>query len=121
MAIHNFTGKKGEFIACQFLKRKAYTILETNWRCKKYELDIIATNNKEIIVIEVKTRTDSNYENAIMAITNKKIRSIVKATEAYIKINNIDIPVRFDVICVITDGEKFRIQHIKDAFSSPIW
>jgi len=121
MAIHNLTGKKGELIACQFLKNKSYNILETNWRCKKYELDIIATDHKEIIIVEVKTRTDSNYENAKMAITNKKIRNIIKATEAYIKKHNISLPVRFDIICIITDGKKFRLQHIKDAFSSPVW
>lgn len=121
MAIHNIIGEKGEKIARRFLENKSYKILETNWRIRKYELDIIATNKKEIIVVEVKTRTDDNYDNARMALTDKKIRNIVKATEAYIKKHNIDLPVRFDIICIITNGQKFRLHHIKDAFSSPVW
>lgn len=121
MAIHNTTGKRGEIIASSYLQKKEYSILEQNWRTGKLELDIIATNKKEIIVVEVKTRTDSNYDNARMALTDKKIRNIVRASEAYVKKNNIDLPIRFDIILIITNGQKYRLQHIKDAFSSPLW
>lgn len=121
MAIHNTTGKKGEIIASRYLQDKSYSILDKNWRVGKLELDIIATNKKEIIIVEVKTRTDNNYDNARMALTDKKIRNIVRASGAYVKKHNIDLPIRFDIICIITNGQKYRLQHIKDAFSSPLW
>lgn len=121
MSDHNTTGSKGEKIACTYLKEKGYTILETNWRHRRNEVDIIAKDQNEIVVIEVKTRTDSNFELAHKAINNKKIRSIVKTTDAYLKYKNINSPVRFDTICIIIENKTCKLEHIKDAFSSPLW
>lgn len=121
MSTHNITGYKGEKIACNFLQEKGYIILETNWRHRRNEVDIIAKDNNEIVVIEVKTRTDINFDLAHMAINNKKIRSIVKTADAYMKYKDLNNAVRFDTICIIKNGDTCKLEHIIDAFSSPLW
>lgn len=120
MSIHNLIGKKGEKIACDYLIEKNYQILETNWRHRRNEIDIIAKEGNEIVIVEVKTRTDDNFEQAHLAINNKKIRSIVRTADAYIKFKNINLSVRFDTICIIKDVNTCKLEHIKDAFLSPI-
>ena len=120
MATHNITGKKGENIACDFLLRNHFNILETNWRYKRNEIDIIAEDSNEIVFVEVKTRTDINFDLAHNAINWKKIRAIVKTADAYIKYRNINLPARFDTICIIKNGDSCKLEHIKDAFSSPL-
>ncbi|MBQ8310391.1 MAG: YraN family protein [Clostridia bacterium] len=50
-------GDYGEKIAVRYLRLHGYTVKERNWRTGHMELDIIATTWKEIIFVEVKTRT----------------------------------------------------------------
>jgi putative endonuclease len=48
-------GKTGENQAAEYLKSMGYTIIEQNWRMGKYEIDIIAENDCDILFVEVKT------------------------------------------------------------------
>jgi len=56
MAKHNEFGKQGEELAAQFLMEKGYEILERNWRNRHKEIDIIAKDGEELVIVEVKTR-----------------------------------------------------------------
>lgn len=109
-------GKKGEEIALQHLIAQGYQILETNWYAHHYELDIVARDGDELVIVEVKTRGSSNYEHPSDAVTNKKIRFLVNAAEAYIQQNNSDLDTRFDIISIVFFGNNFDLEHIKDAF-----
>jgi Predicted endonuclease distantly related to archaeal Holliday junction resolvase len=121
MAEKNETGKKGEEVACTYLKTCGFRILHTNWRFHHYELDIIATNGKELVVVEVKTRSKDYLLNPEDSIDHRKIRRITTATDAYIRKNNINMPVRFDVLCLTKDNIAYTIErHIEDAFLAPI-
>lgn len=120
MAQHNDLGKKGEEVAVGYLRKNGYEIVETNWICDKYEIDIIARNEEFIIFTEVKTRSSDYWENPEDAVSKGKIRRIVEAADFYLRENDIDLPARFDVIAVIWDGKKFEIDHIDDAFMAPV-
>ena len=56
MAEHNELGKLGEQLARDFLIAKGYQILEQNWSCGHKEIDIIAMDGNELVIVEVKTR-----------------------------------------------------------------
>ena len=116
----NETGKKGESIACQYLEENGYKVLATNWRFHRFELDIIATDSKELIVVEVKTRSDNYLVAPEIAVDNRKIQRIVAASDAYARKHNIPLPIRFDVLCLIKKGTSFAIEHIEDAFYAPL-
>ena len=120
MAEKNETGKQGESVARQYLEGKGYKVLETNWRFHRFEIDIIATNDKELVFIEVKTRSDNYLMAPEVAVDKKKIRRIVTASDAYIRKHGIDQPVRFDVLCLIKKRQTFEIEHIEDAFFAPL-
>jgi len=121
MAERNETGKQGESIAQQYLEENGYKVLETNWRFHHYELDIIATSGKELIIIEVKTRSDNYLIAPERAVNKGKIRRIVTASDAYARMKNIALPIRFDIICLIKKGAAFNVEdHIEDAFFAPM-
>jgi putative endonuclease len=120
MAIHNDLGKEGEERAQAYLQSKGYYIRHTNWRNEKDELDIVAEKDGQLIVVEVKTRSTETFEHPKEAITNAKIRRIVNAAQAYIFTYDITMETRFDVISVISKGQNFEIEHIKDAFLAPV-
>jgi len=113
-------GRAGEEAAKNFLIKSGYNILETNFRCRCGEIDIIAEGEDYKIFVEVKTRTNSNYGSPIEAINYKKRQSILKSAQTYIAYKNInDSNIRFDVIEVLTNiekPEKYNINHIKNAF-----
>ena len=120
MAEKNETGKQGESMARQYLEDNGYKVLETNWRFHRFELDIIAATHEEIVVVEVKTRSDKYLMAPETAVDRKKIRRIVTAADAYARQHGISLPVRFDILCLIKKGQSFEIEHIEDAFFAPI-
>ena len=119
MAEGNKLGRDGEAAARDFLIRQGYTVLHSNWHWHHYELDIVALKDNEIIVVEVKTRSEDFLVSPEEAVDNKKIRRIVAAADAYVRYFNLDCPVRFDIITVIKKGGDYEIDHIEDAFYAP--
>ena len=80
-------GSIGEELAKATLEFKGYTILETNFRCKLGEIDIIAKKGCMISFIEVKTRLSDQYGSGREAVTLSKRHHIRKTAEYYLMIN----------------------------------
>ena len=116
MAAHNDFGKLGEELAVNHLTGKGYEILECNWRNRHKEIDIIAKDGKELVIVEVKTRQTDEYGDPDIAVTKQKQRCLISAANSYIFQNNLNLETRFDIISIIfRDGEPV-IEHIEDAF-----
>ena len=116
MADHNDLGKLGEELAVQYLVDKGYEILERNWHNIHKEIDIIAKDEKFLVIVEVKTRQSDEYGDPDLAVTKRKQRMLIAAANAYIFKNRLDVSTRFDIISIILNGGNPRIDHIEDAF-----
>jgi putative endonuclease len=116
MADHNELGKKGEEIAAEYLTRQGFKILERNWRFEKDEIDIIATGEGFLAIVEVKTRSTDIFGQPEEAVTKKKEKYIVRATEEYIIQHNLMMEVRYDIISIVVRNGKPKINHIREAF-----
>jgi putative endonuclease len=115
MASHNELGKAGEEMAIYYLKQNGYSILEVNFKVRKLEIDIIAMDNDELVIIEVKTRSEDEILSPELAVTKKKQNNLISAAHAYITSRNIDVNTRFDII-TITKNKNNQLEHIKSAF-----
>ena len=116
MAQHNELGKKGEQIAVDFLRENGYTIIERNYRFDKAEVDIIGRKDNILAITEVKTRSSLDFGNPQDFVRPKQIKNLVKAVDAYVNSNNLDVEVRFDIIAISKQGKTYKIEHLKDAF-----
>ena len=116
MAQRNELGKKGEKLAKQMLINKGFKILETNWRHDKDEIDIIAADGGELVIVEVKTRSTDFFGNPEDSVNSKKENYLIRATESYLEVNNIDIDTRFDIVAIVLNNKETKIHHIIDAF-----
>jgi putative endonuclease len=116
MADHNELGTLGEELAVEFLEKNGYKILETNWTFQKAEVDIIATKDTVLAVIEVKTRSSIEFGLPQDFVKPKKIQLLVKAINEYVISNDLDLEVRFDIIAIQKENKGFLIEHIEDAF-----
>ena len=116
MAAHNDFGKLGEELAVNYLTSKGYEILERNWHNIHKEIDIIAKDGEELVIVEVKTRQTDEYGEPDIAVTKKKQRMLIAAANDYLFKNNLDVETRFDVISIIFREGDPVIEHIEDAF-----
>lgn len=116
MAQHNELGNHGENLALIFLRKKNYQILESNWRWRKAEVDIIAKQNNLIIFVEVKTRSSDTFLKPEQAVHLKKQKMLKDAAEAYCEANALEVEVRFDIIAIVKEGNKTVTKHIESAF-----
>ena len=108
-------GRIGEKIALRYLINNNANILETNYRIKSGEIDIIAKINEELVFIEVKSRSNVKFGYPSEAVDYMKIRKIVNTAKYYMLKNNINnAPIRFDVIEIYLKYKK--INHIVNAF-----
>ncbi len=106
-------GDNGEDIACKYLEKQGYEILERNKHYSKFcELDIIAKYKDNIVFVEVKTRKTNNFGSPLEAITKSKFENIIKGVQYYLSENKIK-NYRIDVIG-ITLKPKIKIEHLKN-------
>lgn len=117
--IHNWIGRIGEEKAAQVMKDKGFSIREVNWKMGHLEMDIIAENKKEIVFVEVKTRTTTFGgklpEENVDIIKQKRL---IAAGNAYIKMYHLEKAPRFDIIGLIVnrEGEFSYVNHLENAF-----
>ncbi|HET6227950.1 MAG TPA: YraN family protein [Bacteroidia bacterium] len=118
MAEHNELGTKGEELAVTFLKNKGYTILETNWRYKNLEADIIAVHSGVIVLAEVKTRTSNFFGEPETFVTKQKQSNLRRTANSYIQQKQLDLEVRFDILSILMNktDDIATINHIEGAF-----
>jgi putative endonuclease len=118
-------GQKGEDVACKYLKKKGYKILERNFKNKSGrqmgEIDIIAKIGEEIVFVEVKTRELERYGQTLPEenINRDKLHKMNKISSVYIKKNNLwNKAYHFDAISVWLDesGKRAKVRHLENIF-----
>lgn len=78
------SGHEAEIIAADYLVSLGYKITDLNWRTKICEIDIVATKDKIAYLIEVKSRSSSNYGTGFEYITAKKLKQMKFAAEMWV-------------------------------------
>src|SRR5579872_6454801 len=113
MSKHNETGIKGEQIAINFLLKKGYKILFTNWRHSRKEVDVIAEKDDFLVFVEVKTRTNFDFGFPEEAVNTQKKDFLRIAAGAFIEANPHFSNIRFDVISILLH-KNIEIIHYED-------
>ena len=119
MYFRQMIGKCGEDLACDYLVKNNYIIIDRNFYCYQGEIDIIAKDlkNNELVFFEVKTRTNSKYGKPVDAVDRNKKSHLFKACKYYLYKNYIyNSFVRVDVIEVFLNANSYHINHIKQIF-----
>ena len=98
-------GKIGEDLACDYLKKHGYEILERNWGNKWGEIDIIAKlKTKETIVfVEVKTKVGEDYGQPENMINKRKLFQVLRMAQIYEPA--LKFPKRIDVVAIVLNND----------------
>jgi putative endonuclease len=97
------TGKTGENFTATYLIELGYQILDRNWRIKEGELDLVALSpDKEIVFVEVKTRSSAAYGDPLESISATKLHRIQRLALAWLAMHQrLGWPYRIDVAGIL--------------------
>jgi putative endonuclease len=121
MAEHNEIGKLGEEIACNFLIKQGFSIIDTNYHSRYGEIDIIAEKDSKLRFVEVKSVKVKNIEILLEQrvtpednLTFQKWRKIILTLENYLKHKAVPHETRYqvDLACVYIET-KTRSARVK--------
>ncbi len=97
-------GRWGEKVAENYLIKNGYKVIDSNVKTPYGEIDIITARDTELIIVEVKTRTNRKYGYPEEAITENKIKHILESAEYYIQ-NNADNYLKYRIDVVTIEGK----------------
>jgi putative endonuclease len=109
-------GKKGEDIACAYLEKQGYSIRHRNFYHQKAEIDIIASKNGILAIVEVKWRISDFYGAPEAFVTPKKRKLLGSAADFYVQKSNWQGETRFDIISIVGQPPNHQLNHIKHGF-----
>ena len=114
------TGDLGESLAREYLVKKGYRILDTNYRCREGEVDIVARQDDFLVFVEVRTRTSLNFGSPEESVTPAKKGRLI-ATALHYRQGHYNMPAswRIDFVGIMLDpkGGPPRIDHIPNAIT----
>jgi len=112
-------GLAGEEIACQYLRRNGYRILEQRFRTKFGELDIVCRKGRELVFVEVRSRKQESGYLPEESITRQKIRHLVKAAQIWLTKKKLEgMEIRFDLVTIDFSKTPTALNHFPAAFDS---
>jgi putative endonuclease len=114
------TGMMGENLACEFLGKNGYEIIERNFRCPGGEVDIVARQHDTLVFVEVRTKSSQQFGTPEESITPTKMEHLRNAAAYYWQSrNNLPESWRIDVIAIEMNrrGQVLRIELIENAVS----
>lgn len=100
MNIKSEAGLAGEQAAVEYLRSSGALIVERNWRCGRYETDIIALRDDCLCFVEVKTRSVTCQTTPEEALTASKRRALLRSAAAYMARHAVRYECRIDLAAV---------------------
>lgn len=117
MASKDEVGRRGEQLAVGLLEREGYRVLDRNWRCRIGEIDIVAQDGDELVIVEVKSRRGVGFGHPFEAITPVKQARLRRLAGAWCEADGRETAyrqVRIDAIAVLFDRDDLpTIEHLR--------
>lgn len=116
----NLVGAWGEATAAEYLRKKRYKLIAVGYRCRFGEIDLIVSNRKHLVFVEVKLRKSADFAAAYEHVDRYKQKRIRTTAEMYLSKYPTKLLPRFDVVEIYApDGIatiKPEILHTEGAF-----
>lgn len=104
-------GALGEELAAQFLVKHGYELLARNLKSRYGEIDLLARQAKVLVIVEVKTKSNLNYGQAVEMITAHKYAKLrLLAQQVSRQYNQVDY--RIDIIAIDWSQSQPKLEHI---------
>ena len=98
MATNNLSGAWGEALAAEFLRKKHYKIVAAGYRSRFGEIDLIVSDKRNVVFVEVKLRRNAEFAKAREYVNRAKQDRIRVTASVYLSQNPTRLQPRFDVV-----------------------
>jgi putative endonuclease len=117
--LRNNHGLLGEDVAHRYLRGRGCIVVARNYRTRSGsgEIDLVVWHGEELVFVEVKTRSTSEFGEPEGAVDAEKQLKLHRAARDYTRHAGVDpAKTRFDIVSVVLDRPRVRIEWIQDAF-----
>ena len=104
-------------MAAKLLTDKGYVILEHNYRRGHLEIDLIALDGDELVIVEVKSRAYDTILQPEEAVDHKKRLNLIRLANEYVRTHGRKENVRFDIVSIVSNANGTEIKHLKNAYN----
>ena len=91
-------GRAGEKAAADLLRKRGYEVVGAGFLARRGELDLVCRRGKELVVVEVKTRSDDTFGTPLEAVGSRKRRALMAAAAEYRALAGWRGPIRYAVV-----------------------
>ena len=115
--VANAVGAYGERLAARYLMESGMQILDRNWRCDQGEIDIVAMDDRCLVIVEVKTRRSIVFGSPVEAVSAVKAARLRRLAGRWLadrrSVVEFVVDVRIDVIGVLRPARgPAQIEHL---------
>jgi putative endonuclease len=118
MARKDEVGRAGEDRAAEYLREQGWTLVARNWRCASGEIDVIAEDGRDLVIVEVKTRRGELFGHPFEAVDTRKRMRLWRLAMAWIAVHPDQAQgrrLRIDAVSVLgPDPRTATIEHLRD-------
>jgi len=108
-------GNKAEQLALRYLLKQGLKHLESNFRSRYGEIDLIMLDQETLVFIEVRYRKQAFHGGAAASVDRHKQQKLIKTGLSYLQKHTPEAICRFDVVAI---EEKGKLEWIRDAFEN---
>ncbi len=112
----NNAGLEAEKLALSFLISRGLKLLTQNYHCKFGEIDLVMKEEKTLVFIEVRLRSNHQFGGAGVSITKQKQQKLILTAQHYLQQHG-NCQCRFDAI-LMTQADEGCIEWIRNAFDA---
>jgi putative endonuclease len=113
----NNPGALAEQLAAQYLQRQGLKLLQTNYRCRFGEIDLILQDGDTHVFVEVRMRSSAAFGGAAASIDGRKQAKLLTTAQHYLSTLPRIPCCRFDAI-LMQSADSNNIEWIKNAFTA---
>ncbi|MCL2754508.1 MAG: YraN family protein [Oscillospiraceae bacterium] len=119
-------GDFGEDAVCDYLTAQGCQIIERNFCKRSGEIDIIATDGRELVFVEVKTRKFGSLTDGQDAVNRTKRKKLVETARAFLRETQFthQMNARFDVASVVVSTDEspqlLELEYFENAFDAAL-
>ncbi len=111
-------GQWGEAYAAAYLQQLGYQLINSGWRCRWGEIDLIAYDQATLVIIEVRTRRGNAHGSAAESLTLKKRQRLAHLLQAYLQtLDDAQTPwlgaYRIDAIAITLSHGQPQLEHFQ--------
>jgi putative endonuclease len=111
-------GRIAEEAAARYLRARGYRIRDRNWRCHLGEIDIVAEHGGAVVIVEVKSRSSTEYARPEATVTTAKRRRLTVLARAYLSGKGLDAYCRLEIaeVVITPQGRVISVEVLPASF-----